>query len=80
MWTDAEVARLEGLGAERVQQVQTWWVMRDLPPASRLPVAVPLGRLPNEVRGRDALLAELHRPFSRSLLRWPRKAGMPRRR
>lgn len=26
---DAEVARLEGLGAERVQQVQTWWVMRD---------------------------------------------------
>ena len=26
---DAEVARLEGLGAKRVQQVQTWWVMRD---------------------------------------------------
>ena len=26
---DAEVARLERLGAERVQQVQGWWVMRD---------------------------------------------------
>ena len=26
---DAEVARLEGLGAKRVQQVQTWWVMLD---------------------------------------------------
>ena len=26
---DAEVARLEGLGAQRVQQVQTWWVMLD---------------------------------------------------
>jgi hypothetical protein len=23
------VARLERLGAERVQKVQTWWVMRD---------------------------------------------------
>jgi len=26
---DAEVARLEGLGAERVRQVHDWWVMRD---------------------------------------------------
>jgi hypothetical protein len=26
---DAEVARLEGLGAKRVQEVETWWVMRD---------------------------------------------------
>jgi hypothetical protein len=26
---DAEVARLEGLGAKRMQQVQTWWVMLD---------------------------------------------------
>jgi hypothetical protein len=26
---DAEVARLEGLGAKRVQRVQTWWVMLD---------------------------------------------------
>jgi Glyoxalase-like domain len=26
---DAEVARLEKLGAERVQQVHGWWVMRD---------------------------------------------------
>ena len=25
----AEVARLERLGAERVEQVATWWVMRD---------------------------------------------------
>jgi hypothetical protein len=26
---DAEVARLEKLGATRVQQVRTWWIMRD---------------------------------------------------
>jgi hypothetical protein len=26
---DAEVARLEGLGAERVQLVHRWWIMRD---------------------------------------------------
>ena len=26
---EAEVARLEALGAERVQQVHHWWVMRD---------------------------------------------------
>lgn len=26
---EAEVARLEGLGAERVAQVHSWWVMRD---------------------------------------------------
>ena len=26
---DAEVARLEGLGAKRVQRVETWWVMLD---------------------------------------------------
>jgi hypothetical protein len=26
---DAEVARLERIGAERVQKVQAWWVMRD---------------------------------------------------
>jgi hypothetical protein len=26
---EAEVARLEGLGAERVEQVESWWVMRD---------------------------------------------------
>jgi Glyoxalase-like domain len=26
---DAEVARLERLGAERVRQVRSWWVMRD---------------------------------------------------
>jgi predicted enzyme related to lactoylglutathione lyase len=26
---EAEVARLEALGATRVQQVKTWWVMRD---------------------------------------------------
>jgi hypothetical protein len=26
---EAEVRRLEALGAERVQQVRTWWVMRD---------------------------------------------------
>ncbi len=26
---EAEVARLEALGAERVEKVRTWWVMRD---------------------------------------------------
>jgi catechol 2,3-dioxygenase-like lactoylglutathione lyase family enzyme len=26
---DAEVARLEALGATRVEKVRTWWVMRD---------------------------------------------------
>jgi hypothetical protein len=26
---EAEVQRLEGLGAERVEQIRTWWVMRD---------------------------------------------------
>jgi predicted enzyme related to lactoylglutathione lyase len=26
---DAEVARLEALGAERVQRVHRWWIMRD---------------------------------------------------
>ena len=26
---DAEVARLEALGAERVRQVHNWWIMRD---------------------------------------------------
>jgi hypothetical protein len=26
---EAEVARLEALGAERVEQIRTWWVMRD---------------------------------------------------
>ncbi len=30
-----------------------------------LPVAVPIGRLPPKIRGRDALLAELRRPLSR---------------
>ncbi len=36
-----------------------------------LPVAVPLGRLPAEVRGRDTLLAELRRPLTRR----PRRPG-----
>ncbi len=31
---EAEVARLEALGAERVRQVSTWWVLRD--PAGNL--------------------------------------------
>lgn len=26
---DAEVRRLESLGAERIQQVDAWWIMRD---------------------------------------------------
>ncbi len=36
---DAEVARLEDLGATRVKQVSTWWVMRD--PAGNLLCVVP---------------------------------------
>ena len=26
---EAEAARLEALGAERVEQIRSWWVMRD---------------------------------------------------
>jgi Glyoxalase-like domain len=37
----AEVARLERLGAERVQKVETWWVMRD--PAGLLFCVLPVG-------------------------------------
>jgi hypothetical protein len=37
---DAEVARLERLGAERVQRVQTWWVMQD--PAGLLFCVLPM--------------------------------------
>jgi hypothetical protein len=37
---DAEMARLEQLGAERVQKVQTWWVMRD--PAGLLFSVLPM--------------------------------------
>jgi len=35
----AEVARLEALGAERVQQVHAWWVLRD--PAGLLFCVIP---------------------------------------
>jgi hypothetical protein len=38
---DAEVARLEGLGAKRAQEVETWWVMRD--PAGLLFCVLPVG-------------------------------------
>jgi hypothetical protein len=36
---EAEVARLESLGAERVQEAHTWWVMRD--PAGLLFCVIP---------------------------------------
>jgi hypothetical protein len=36
---DAEVSRLEGLGAERVERVHAWWIMRD--PAGLLFCVVP---------------------------------------
>jgi predicted enzyme related to lactoylglutathione lyase len=36
---DAEISRLEVLGAERVQQVHSWWIMRD--PAGLLFCVVP---------------------------------------
>jgi len=41
--------------------------------AGGLPVAVPLGRLPAEIRGRDGLLAELRRPLARRP--HPRRSG-----
>ena len=37
---DAEVARLERLGAERVEKVRAWWVMRD--PAGLLFCVLPV--------------------------------------
>jgi hypothetical protein len=39
---DAEVARLERLGATRVRQVERWWIMRD--PAGLLFCVIPDGR------------------------------------
>ncbi len=36
---DAEVSRLEDLGAERIQRVHAWWIMRD--PAGMLFCVVP---------------------------------------
>lgn len=36
---DAEVSRLENLGAVRIQQVHSWWIMRD--PAGLLFCVVP---------------------------------------
>ena len=38
---DAEVARLEALGAERVRQVHGWWIMRD-------PAGLPFCVIPDE--------------------------------
>lgn len=40
---DAEVARLEAVGAQRVQQVHGWWVMRD--PAGLLFCVIPDDRI-----------------------------------
>ncbi|MGD9508939.1 MAG: VOC family protein [Geminicoccaceae bacterium] len=39
---EAEVARLEALGAKRVQQIKTWWVM-EAPTGQRLCVVEPQG-------------------------------------
>ena len=39
---EAEVRRLEALGAKRVQQVQTWWVM-EAPTGQRFCVVRPIG-------------------------------------
>ena len=36
---EAEVARLEALGAERVEQVSSWWILRD--PAGQVFCVVP---------------------------------------
>lgn len=49
---DAEVARLEALGARRVRQVRTWWVM-EAPTGQRYCVVrakVPLAGLPGTTR------------------------------
>lgn len=47
---DAEVARLEGLGAKRIEKVKTWWVM-EAPTGHRFcvvrPQRQPLDQLPS---------------------------------
>jgi tetratricopeptide (TPR) repeat protein len=50
---------------------QATTTMAPAPEAGGLPVAVPAGRLPVEIRGRGGLLAELYRP----LRRYPRRRG-----
>ena len=46
---DAEVDRLEALGAERVEKIETWWVMRD-----------PAGLLFCVIRVQDPATFEVH--------------------
>ena len=41
----AELARLEGLGAERVRQVKDWWILRDPAGLQFCVVPVPAGSL-----------------------------------
>ncbi|WP_117208281.1 VOC family protein [Allorhizocola rhizosphaerae] len=49
---EAEVARLEALGAQRVQQVNHWWVMRD-------PAGLPFCVLPDTTEAMQAHNAQL---------------------
>ena len=63
--------RLQHLERRERQQPQERGSERADFRANGLPVAVPMGRLPPEVRGRDALLAELRG----SLARRPRRPG-----
>jgi len=42
---DAEVARLEALGAQRVEKIKFWWVMRDPAGLTFCVVSDPHGRL-----------------------------------
>jgi hypothetical protein len=46
---DAEVARLEALGAKRIEKVKTWWVM-EAPSGHRFCVVRPQrnGQIPND--------------------------------
>ena len=74
--TEAHVAELS-TGAAQMRQLgrsQPRWIypsVQEPSTASELPVAVPFGRLPAVVRGRDQLLAELRRPLARK----PRGSG-----
>jgi hypothetical protein len=48
---EAEVARLESLGAQRVQRVSHWWVMRD-------PAGLPFCVIPDSTESLQALHAQ----------------------
>lgn len=68
--SEAHVAERSARPAQMqlLERTEPRWVdpsVQEPSTASELPVAVPLGRLPTVVRGRDTLLAELRRPLAR---------------